>query len=94
MRGGILFPLKSIGQLSLQGAPVLLLLVPPVPPWQWDRGGREEEKGHRALGLWLGGTLGLGHLTLGDGARALCSVQGGCSTKGGKDPRGEKIPSG
>lgn len=47
MQGGILFPLKSIVQPSLQGASVLLLLVPPEPPWQWDR---EEEKGHRAFG--------------------------------------------
>lgn len=56
----------------------------------WQRGG-ERTQGVGAL-AW--GTLGLGHLALGDGARAFCSVQGGCSTKGGKDPRGEKIPSG
>lgn len=60
MQGGILFPLKSIGEPFLQGASALLLLVPPGPPWQWDRGDRDQEKGHRA-----------GHLAMGMGTCTL-----------------------
>lgn len=67
MQGGILFPLRSIGEPSLQGASVLLLLVPPGPPWQWDRGDREQEKGHRAGHL----AMGMGTCTLlGSGSEA------------------------
>lgn len=71
-----MFPLKSIGHLSLHGTSVLLLLMSRRSPWQQDTemgvpSRRRKDAGCRGYGP---GALA-GHLHTGDGARGLSSVK-------------------